>query len=82
MLVFIGTIMFSRKISIFRCIQWRYVLYSMIPCGEEERESNCFSGEQIDLNVFGVVIGLQRSFFCHFEMEDDEGAVGPETWTT
>ena len=75
MLVFIGTIMFSRKISIFRCIQWRYVLYSMIPCGEEERESNCFSGEQIDLNVFGVVIGLQRSFFCHFEMEDDEGGI-------
>ena len=72
----------AEKLSIFRCIQWRYGLYSMIPWGEEETESNCFSGEQIDLNVFGVVIGLQRSFFCHFEMEDDEGAVAPETWTT
>ena len=47
MLVFIETILFSRKISIFRCIQWRYVLYSMIPCGEEERESNCFDSSTI-----------------------------------
>lgn len=54
----------SGKLSIYRCLQWKYGIYQMIPWGNDiQRDSaSIIKGEQADLNIFGTIIGLHRAF--------------------